>query len=153
MLALRDDHPPLRHRLARELALELSGIAGLGCAAVMVANPITRAEAGRATVGPCAPLPPGALLDLVLPTEPSVCSVKRTHDRVLRALAETWAVDEVLLAPCTFGHDLLAVAVAPLGDVPDRRAALRSAGEVAERTAAAMVYAMLLGEQALAAVS
>jgi hypothetical protein len=143
--------PPLRHRVARDVALELSGIAGGGCAAVVLANPLTHGEVGRATVGPCAPMPAGALVDLVPPTEPSVCQANRTHDATLRGLAETWGRDRMLLVPCTFGNDLLAVGVAPLGEVTDLPAALRAAGDVAEKAAAALVMALLAGESSTVA--
>jgi hypothetical protein len=141
--ALLDAPAGRRERLAQDLALDLCAVTGRAQAAVVVVDPLAMAEQARMVVGGDIPLPNGALVDLVLPTEPSVCAVDRTHDRSLRALADAWHADHLLLAPVTFGHDLLAVAVAPVTALTtsDRR----RVADLAERAAAGMMRVLLFG--------
>jgi hypothetical protein len=141
--ALLDAPAGRRERLAQDLALDLCSVTGQAQAAVVVVDPLAMVEQGRTVVGGEIPLPEGALVDLVLPTEPTVCTVERTHDRGLRVLADAWHAERLVLAPVTFGHDLLAVAVAPVTvlSTADRR----RIADLAERAAAAMMRVLLLG--------
>jgi hypothetical protein len=135
----------LQHELALELALR-SRAAG---ALIVLADPLGGGEIGRCVVGPCLPAVDGnALLDLVLPSEATVCDVGRIHEPSLRRLARHWNADRLLVAPCSFGTTLVALAIVPLGPGLSARRIERDARGVCERFAAAVIGTRLLAHAA-----
>ena len=126
-------------RGARRLALDLTRIVRRRNCVVVLANPLDGTELASVCVGR-APLVDGdALLALVVSSEPAVCPTSRLHDASLRRLAVEWHADRLLVVPCFFGHDLIALAVAPLDNPAETRQAEIAARCVAERFAAHVV--------------
>ena len=128
------------HRPARQLARQLGAVTGRRRAVVLMADPSTGGELARHVDGP----PPGpidgdAVLALVLPSQPTVCDTARLHEPALRRLAHHWRTDRLLVAPCTFGHNLVAVAVVAVPRDAEPLLIERAARPLAERFAAAVV--------------
>src|SRR5262249_36960985 len=124
---------------ARHLARRIAMLTGLRRVLVVLADPCLGTELGRYEFG--APVPgidTNALLELVLPTDACVCDVARLHEPALRRLADHWAADRILVAPCTFGHELVALAVAPVGATPTA-AVEREVRRLTERFAASVI--------------
>jgi hypothetical protein len=134
--------PPDRvgRRAAAALACELAGRTGHLGALILLAHPDDGSEIGRHVVG--VPLPPvdgDALLGLVLPSEATVCDAGRIREMSLRRLARHWHADRLLVAPCTFGNLLVALAVVPIGLGVRGRLVEREARVITERFAAAVI--------------
>jgi hypothetical protein len=126
-------------RAVDHLARQIAALTDAGPVLVVLADPRDGTELDRYELH--APMPDvdgEALLRLVLPTDATVCPVGRLHEPSLRRLAHRWHVDHVLVAPCTFGHELVAVAVAPVaGKVTS--SVEREVARLTERFAAALV--------------
>jgi len=142
MPATRTSASPDRvgHRPARQLARQLGTVPGRRRAIVLMADPSTGGERARHVDGP----PPGpidgdAVLALVLPSQPTVCDTARLHEPALRRLAHHWRTDRLLVAPCTFGHNLVAVAVVAVPHDAEPLLIERAARPLAERFAAAVI--------------
>jgi hypothetical protein len=133
--------PPLEHQLAAALATRSAADGVL----VVLVDPENGGETGRIVIGRRLPVIDGdALLDLVLPSEATVCDIARIHEPSLRRLARHWKADRLLVAPCTFGHTLVALAVVPVGLGVSSRRLERSARALCERFAAAVTGSRLL---------
>src|SRR5215211_49406 len=127
-------------RPAAHLARELSTLTGRRRAVVLLADPADGAELDRHVDGP----PPGpidgdAVLGLVLPSRPAVCDTARLHEPSLRRLADDWHTERLLVAPCTFGHWLVAVAVVAVEPGADALLIEHGARPLVERFAAAVI--------------
>ncbi len=145
----RSDGPAFVQRFAHDLA----ATSGLGCSAVVLVDPVAAFERPVVTVGP----PPGLLdtadlVDLVVATEPVVVVASRTHAHGLRELAAAWGTERLLVAPCIFGHELLAIGIAPFA-AADLGASTRAASVSAERTAAGLMRALLFSDRILEPVA
>jgi hypothetical protein len=126
-------------RGARRLALDLTRIVRRRNCVVVLANPLDGTELARVCVGG-APLVDGdALLALVMSSEPAVCVTARLHDASLHRLGVAWHAERLLVVPCFFGHDLVALAIAPIDKPVESRQAEIAARAVAERFAAHVV--------------
>jgi len=124
----------------RHLARQLSLLTGGRGVLVLLADPCDGRELDRCSFGAVLADADGdALLSLVLPKEATVCDVNRLHEPSLRRLTQRWGVDRMLIAPCTFGSELVALALAPVaGDVP-ATVVEREARRLSERFAAGVV--------------
>jgi hypothetical protein len=133
-------HPDrIGRRPAGHLARELSALTGRRRAIVLLADPSTGAELYRHVDGP----PPGpidgdALLALVLPSHPTVCDTSRLHEPSLRRLADHWRSGRLLIAPCTFGHALIGLAVVALAPGAESLPIERAARPLVDRFATAV---------------
>jgi hypothetical protein len=138
--------PPITHpdrigrRPAGHLARELSALTGRRRAVVLLAHPSTGVELDRHVDGP----PPGpvdgdALLALVLPSHPMVCDTARLHEPSLRRLAEHWRTERLLIAPCTFGHALVGLAIVALAPGAEALPIERAALPLVDRFAAGVI--------------
>jgi hypothetical protein len=136
-------------RDARRLALDLAVLVGRPASLVVLADPVSGGELARASAGHPPAVDGEELLELVLPSEPVVCDAARVHNGELRRLACAWRVSRLLIVPCLFGNDLVALAVAPLGDRADARAVLVAARCQAERFAARVTATRLFGRASL----
>jgi hypothetical protein len=124
----------------RHLARQLSLVTGVRRVLVVLADPRDGTELDRYSFGAgLADADGDALLSLVLPTEPSVCDVHRLHEPSLRRLADHWGHQRMLIAPCTFGSGLVALALAPVGDDVPAPVVEREARRLTERFAASVV--------------
>jgi hypothetical protein len=132
-------------RDARRFALDLAILVGRPASLVVLAHPVWGGEWARASAGPAPPADGDALLRLVLPTEPTVCDMARVHDGGLRHLASMWDTRRLLVVPCVFGNDLVAVAVAPVPGHSDGRGLAAAARCQAERFAARLTAHRLFG--------
>jgi hypothetical protein len=143
MLLAHPDADAITLRLADCLAHHLAALGRGDAALVVVLDPEHQVPIGRRVIGPALPEDADGIAGLVVPSTPSVVEVSRVHDPDLRDVAGRWQAHRLLLVPCTFGHDLLALAVVPLADgcQPDRRAA----AAYAERFGAAATRARLFG--------
>jgi hypothetical protein len=148
MLATHPEADATTHSMACRLARDLCSLGRGDAALVVLVDPVTARPLGRCTIGP---RPDGGdgIVGLVLPTEPCVVDAARVHNAPVHLVADAWGTDRLLLVPCTFGNDLLAVAVLPVAAdaTPDRRLA----AVVADRFAAALTRARLFGRLATAA--
>jgi hypothetical protein len=125
---------------ARHLARQLAMLTGSRRALVVLADPRDGTELERHPSGAAVPDTDGnALLSLVFASDAAVCEVSRLHEASLRRLAHHWAADHLLVVPCTFGHDLVAVAVAPVGPNVPAAPIVREARHLAERFAASVI--------------
>jgi hypothetical protein len=107
---------------------------------VVLADPRDGSELDRYSFGAVPAAADGdALLALVLPLEATVCDVSRLHEPSLRRLADHWGQERMLIAPCTFGSDLVALALAPVADDVPAPVVEREARRLSERFAAAVV--------------
>jgi hypothetical protein len=124
----------------RHLACQIAMLTGHRRVLVVLADPQDGTELDRYSFGAAFAGADGdALLSLVLPTDAAVCDVARLHEPSLRRLADHWAAERLLVAPCTFGNELVALAVAPVaGDVPTLIVE-REARRLAERFAASVI--------------
>jgi hypothetical protein len=123
---------------SRHLARQLAMLTGTRRVLVVLAHPTGGTELDR--FGPDASSIDGdAVLTLVLPTEATVCDAARIHEPSLRRLAEHWGAERVLVAPCTFGHELVAVAIAPVAAGVAALPVEREARRLTERFAAGVV--------------
>jgi hypothetical protein len=129
-------------RLTRRLAAELAAQAD-GSALVVLTDPVTNRSIGTAIAGRT--LPPGvcSITELVMPSDPIVCDASRVHHAGLRNVARAWGASHVLLVPCLFGNDLIAVALAPAPD-EHARELVQASTALAERFSAAVVRARLM---------
>jgi hypothetical protein len=124
----------------RHLARQLSLLTGVRRVLVVLADPRDGTELDRYAFGAVLADADGdALLSLVLPTEACVCDVNRLHEPSLRRLADHWGRRRMLIAPCTFGRDLVALALAPVGDDVPAPIVEREARRLSERYAAGVV--------------
>lgn len=148
MLATHPEADATTHSLACRLARDLCDLGRGDAALVVLVDPLTALPIARCTVG-LRPDGVDGIVSLVLPTEPCIVEAARVHNAAVHLVAAAWASEQLLLVPCTFGHDLLAVAVAPVTAeaMPDRH----EAAVVAERFAAALTKARLFGRLATAA--
>ena len=136
-------NPPadiIGRRPARHLARELVAVTGRRRAVVLLADPGTGTELDRHVVGP----PPGsidgdALLHLVLPSLATVCEVGRLHEPGLRRLANHWRCTQLLIAPCTFGHALVGLAIVAVAPGAEPLPIERAARPLVDRFATAIV--------------
>jgi hypothetical protein len=129
---------------ARRLALDLTRIVARRNAVVVLANPLDGTELARVCVGRPPLVDGDALLALVVSSEPAVCLTARLHDASLRRLGVEWQAERLLVVPCFFGHDLIALAVAPVHNRLETRQAELAARCVAERFGAHVVGTRLL---------
>jgi hypothetical protein len=143
-------HPDrVGHRRAGHLARELVAVTGRRRALVLLADPVTGAELDRYVVGPTpAAIDGDAVLDLVLPSHPVVCDASRLHEPSLRRLVHHWRSDRLLVAPCTFGHALVAVAVVAVAPGADALPIERAARPLVDRFATAVIGTRLLANAA-----
>jgi len=124
----------------RHLARQLSLLTGVRRALVVLADPRDGTELDRYSFGAVLADADGdALLSLVLPTEPSVCAAHRLHEPSLRRLGEHWGHRRLLIAPCTFGASLVALAIVPVADDVPAPVVEREARRLTERFAASIV--------------
>jgi hypothetical protein len=124
----------------RHLARQLSLLTGGRRVLIVLADPRDNSELDRCSLGAVLADADGdALLSLVLPTEATVCDVSRLHEPSLRRLADHWNQERMLIAPCTFGADLLALALAPVADDVPAPVVEREARRLSERFAAGVV--------------
>jgi hypothetical protein len=134
---------------ARQLARGLVALTAQRRAIVVLADLTTGTELDRHVAGPApGPLDGDALLALVLPTEPTVCQASRLHEPSLRLLAQRWRADRLLIAPCTFGHTLVALAVVALAHDADSHVVVRAARPLCERFAVAVIGTRLFANAA-----
>jgi len=132
-------------RPAGHLARELSAVTGRRRAVVLLADLTNGAELDRHVEGPALRGIDGdALLALVLPSRPTVCDAARLHEPSLRRLAEQWHSSRLLVAPCTFGHLLVGLAVVALATSTDAPLVERAARPLADRFATGVVGTRLL---------
>ena len=125
---------------ARQLGRELATLTGRKRAVVLLADLTDGTELDRYSGGPRpGPIDGDALLALVLPTEPTVCDTARLHEPSLRLLARRWRTDRLLVAPCTFGHLLVALAIVAIAPDADAHVVVRAARPLCERFAVAVV--------------
>jgi len=134
-------------RPAAHLARQLSALTGRRRAVVILADPSNGAELDRHVGGP----PPGpidgrAVLRLVLPSHPTVCDTSRLHEPSLRHLADHWNTERLLVAPCTFGHSLVAVAVVAVAPGASALPIEHGARPLVERFAAAVIGTRVFNE-------
>jgi hypothetical protein len=127
-------------RFARHLASELAALTARRRAVVLLADPATGTELDRHVVGP----PPGpidgdALLALVLPSQATVCDAGRLHEPGLRCLAHQWRCTQLLIAPCTFGHALVGLAIVAVAPNAEPLPIERAARPLVDRFATAIV--------------
>ena len=127
-------------RPAGHLARELTAVTGRRRALVLLADPSTGGELDRHVDGP----PPGpidgdAVLALVLPSQPTVCDTARLHEPALRRLAAQWRTERLLIAPCTFGHALVGVAIVAVAPAAETPLVERAARPLVDRFATAVV--------------
>ncbi len=128
----------------RHLARQLALLTGVRRVLVVLADPRDGSELDRYSFGAVLARADGdALLSLVLPTEPSVCEVHRLHEPSLRRLADHWGRRRMLIAPCTFGTELVALALAPVGDDVPAPIVEREARRLTERFAAGVIGSRL----------
>ena len=124
----------------RHLARRLSLLTGERRVLIVLADPRDGNELDRCSFGAALADADGdALLSLVLPMEATVCDVNRLHEPSLRRLADHWGLARMLIAPCTFGSDLVALALAPVADGVPARVVEREARRLSERFAAGVV--------------
>ncbi len=127
-------------RPAGHLARELTAVTGRRRAIVLLADPSTGLELDRHVEGPPLGLIDGdAVLALVLPSHATVCDTARLHEPALRRLAVQWRTDRLLVAPCTFGHALIGVAIAAVAPAAETPLVERAARPLVDRFAAAVV--------------
>jgi hypothetical protein len=125
---------------ARQLGRELVTLTGRNRAVVVLADLTDGTELDRYVDGPRpGPIDGDALLALVLPTEPTVCDTARLHEPSLRLLAHRWRADRLLVAPCTFGHLLVALAIVAISPDADTHVVVRAARPLCERFAVAVI--------------
>jgi hypothetical protein len=79
-----------------------------------------------------------SLFDLILASDPCVVDARRAHHLGLRHVADVWESDRLLLAPCVFGHEVVAIVLASVDADADHRALERAALPFVERFAAAV---------------
>ncbi|HKA04726.1 MAG TPA: hypothetical protein VKD67_10360 [Acidimicrobiales bacterium] len=128
----------------RHLARQLALLTGVRRVLVVLADPRNGSELDRYSLGAVLANADGdALLSLVLPAEAAVCAVNRLHEPSLRRLAERWGRERMLIAPCTFGNELVALALAPVGEDVPAAIVEREAGRLTERFAASVVGSRL----------
>jgi hypothetical protein len=109
-------------------------------AVVLLADPSTGLELARHVEGPPLGLVDGdAVLDLVLPSHATVCDATRLHETALRRLATQWRTERLLVAPCTFGHTLVGVALAAVAPAAQSPLVERAARPLVDRFAAAVI--------------
>jgi hypothetical protein len=133
----------------RHLARQLAVLTGVRRVLVVLADPRDGSELDRYSFGAVLAQADGdALLSLVLPTEPLVCEVHRLHEPSLRRLADHWGRGRMLIAPCTFGTDLVALAVAPVADDVPAPIVEREARRLTERFAAGVIGSRLFAPAA-----
>jgi hypothetical protein len=138
-------------RLARRLAAELAAQAD-GSALVVLTDPATNRSIGTAIAGRT--LPPGlcSITELMMPSDPIVCDPSRVHHAGLRNVARTWGASHVVLVPCLFGNDLIAIALTPAPD-EHARELIQAVTPLAERFSAAVVRARLMARVLTPAVA
>ncbi len=142
---------PVGRSPARHLARELVALGGRRQAVVVLADLTDGTELDRYIAGPRPHNIDGdALLALVLPSEPTVCDASRLHEPSLRVLARRWRADRLLVAPCTFGHTLVALAVVSLAAETDSGLVVRAARPLCERFAVAVIGTRLFANVARA---
>jgi hypothetical protein len=150
------DRPPARATVdrigrcpARHLARELGALTGRKRAVVLLADLTDGTELVRHVEGPrLGSIDGDALLALVLPSEPMVCDAARLHEPSLRLLARRWRADRLLVAPCTFGHTLVGLAVVALPPDADTPVVVRAARPLCERFAVAVIGTRLFANAA-----
>jgi hypothetical protein len=131
----------------RHLARQLSLLTGGRRVLVVLADPRDGTELDRYSFGAVLADADGdALLSLVLPTEACVCDATRLHEPSLRRLAEQWGRRRMLIAPCTFGCDLVALALAPVDEDVPAPVVEREARRLSERFAASLVGRRLFAQ-------
>jgi hypothetical protein len=145
----RSDVPALARRLAAHLGSLTSG----GRAVVVLVDPRTGATHGHVADGADAPLGAEQLATLVCSSEPAVVPTARVHDLAVRALGLHWGTDAVLVAPCLFGNDVVALVALPLppGTTVAAPSLVRAVRSLTERFAASVVRARLFAAVGLAA--
>jgi hypothetical protein len=127
-------------RTARHLARALTAVTGRRRAVVLLADPNTGLELDRHVDGPpLGPLDGDAVLTLVLPSQATVCDTARLHEPALRRLAAQWRTERLLVAPCTFGHALIGVAVVAVAPAAEAPLVERAARPLVDRFATAVV--------------
>jgi hypothetical protein len=100
--------------LARRLATHLGSLTGSGQSVVVLVDPRSGRVQGHVAEGVAVPPGATALGDLVCSSDPAVVRTSRMHDLALRALARHWGTDTLLVAPCLFGNDVVAMVALPL---------------------------------------
>jgi hypothetical protein len=124
----------------RHLARRLALLTGERRVLIVLADPRDGSELDRYSYGAVLAAADGdALLSLVVPMEATVCEVNRLHEPSLRRLAEHWGQARMLIAPCTFGSGLVALALAPVADDVPAPMVEREARRLSERFAAGVV--------------
>jgi hypothetical protein len=139
--------------LARRLASHLAACTGYGRAIVVLVDSRSGETQGVVAEGDDTPTGLDALLRLVCSSDPAVVGTNRVHDLALRALAQRWDTDALLVAPCLFGNDVVAMVVLPLppGTTVASPSLVKAVRTLADRFAAGVVRARLFAAVGLAA--
>jgi hypothetical protein len=136
-------------RPAGHLARELAALTGRRRAVVLLADPTNGTELDRHVLGPLAgPFDGDAVLGLVLPSQPTVCDASRLHEPSLRRLVHHWRSERLLIAPCTFGHALVGLAIVAVAPTAEQLPIERSARALVDRFAAGVIGTRLFSNPA-----
>jgi hypothetical protein len=125
-----------RIRLASpaQLAVDLAAALSAENVLVVMDGPERRQTiAGRAVAADV-----DSLFGLVLASDPCVVDARRVHHVGLRHVADVWESDRLLLAPCVFGHEVVAIVLASVAAGAGAAALERAALPLVERFAAAV---------------
>ncbi len=139
--------------LAERLAGHLAALTGRGESVVVLLDP--RSGAVQAVVPGGRKALDGARLlgGLVFASDPAVVRTDRVHDLGVRALAEAWKTSALLVAPCLFGNDVVALVALPLppGTAVAAPSLVQAVRTLTDRFAAGVVRARLFAAVGLAA--
>src|SRR3954454_7484994 len=132
-----------------QLAVDLAAVLSAENVLVVLDGPERRQTiTGRAVAADV-----DSLFGLVLASDPCVTDPRRAHHLGLRHVADVWESDRLLLAPCVFGHDVVAIVLASVTPDADPHALERAALPLVERFAAAVLRDRLLQLNGVAAIA
>jgi hypothetical protein len=139
--------------LARRLASHLAACTGYGRAIVVLFDSRNGGTQGVVAEGDDPPAGLEALFKLVCASDPAVVCTGRVHDVALRSLARRWDTDALLVAPCLFGNDVVAMVALPLppGTTVASPSLVKAVRTLSDRFAAGVVRARLFAAVGLAA--
>lgn len=118
-----------------QLAVDLAAVLSAENVLVVMDGPDRRQTiAGRAVAADV-----DSLFDLILASDPCVIDAHRAHHLGLRHVADVWESHRLLLAPCVFGHEVVAIVLASVHADADPHALERAALPLVERFAASVL--------------
>jgi hypothetical protein len=125
-----------RIRLASpaQLAVDVAAVLSAENVLVVMDGP----ERRQTIVGRAVAADVNSLFDLILASDPCVVDARRAHHVGLRHVADVWESDRLLLAPCLFGHEVVAIVLASVPADAEPHALERAALPLVERFGAAV---------------